>query len=85
LYLSAKILAFRRVRILSTNAERKLAAFENQRMKVSAAFQKVGAEFGLGAASRTKIRKPATEQTSFGFEGDGTDSAFARASRLNSG
>jgi phage terminase small subunit len=86
LYLSAKIAAFRRVKVLSPSAERKLDKLEAQRLKVSAQFMKTGAEFGIGAASRTRIRvKPDGEQSEFGFDGDRDDSAFAQAQRLARG
>jgi len=83
LYLSAKIAAFRRVKILSSAAERKLDKLEGQRLKVSSQFIRCSAEFGIGAASRTRIRvKPDADQTSFGFDSEGNESAFAKALRL---
>jgi len=86
LYLTEKIAAFRRVKLLSPSAERKLDKFEGQRLKVSSQFIRCAAEFGMGAAARTRIRlKPDADQSEFGFQGEGTDSAFSRAQRLNSG
>jgi phage terminase small subunit len=86
LYLSAKIAAFRRVKVLSPSAERKLDKLEAQRLKVSAQFMRTAAEFGIGAASRTRIRvKPDGQQSEFGFDGDRDDSAFAQAQRLARG
>ena len=86
LYLTAKIAAFRRVKVLSPSAERKLDKLEGQRLKVSSQFLKVGSEFGVGAIGRSRIRlKSDVEQTEFGFDGDRDDSAFAQAQRLARG
>ena len=86
LYLSARIMAYRRVKILSASSEKKLAGYESQRLKVSSQFLKVGAEFGLGAGSRTRLKvRPDGEQSEFGFDGERDDSAFAQAQRLARG
>lgn len=55
-YLSARIEELRRKKQLSGKDENRLATFESQRIKTLSQFHKIGAEFGLGAASRTRIK-----------------------------
>lgn len=55
-WLSSRISALKARGRLTEKAENKLATYESQRIKTLAQFNKIGAEFGLGAASRTRIK-----------------------------
>lgn len=55
-WLSARIDELRKKPRLSGKQENRLLTYESQRSKAAAQFQKISAEFGLGAASRTRIK-----------------------------
>lgn len=55
-WLSAQVDRLKRLKRLSPRDEKRLEKFETQRLKNAAQIQKFGAEFGIGAASRTRIR-----------------------------
>lgn len=56
IWLSRRIDELRSRPRLNAREEKKLAGLEGQRLRNAAAFQKLAAEFGLGAAARTRIR-----------------------------
>jgi len=55
-WLSSRIDTLRSKEKLTDKEENKLATYESQRIKTLAQFHKIGTEFGLGAASRTRIK-----------------------------
>lgn len=56
LWLSSRIDVFRRKKNLTPGDERRLARLDSQHQKNGAQFQKIAAEFGMGAVSRTRIK-----------------------------
>jgi P27 family predicted phage terminase small subunit len=68
LWLTSRITALRQKKKLTNADEQKLDKYESQRMKTIAQFNRTGAEFGMGAASRTRIKvKPDDGQNEFDF------------------
>lgn len=78
IWLSSQISRLKELKRLSPRDEKRLERFENQRLKNAAQIQKFGSEFGIGAASRTRIRvNPNGDQSEFAFAGP-----LARAAML---
>lgn len=69
LWHSAKMAHLRGLKRLTPKQENALQIHESKQAKAAAQFQKISQEFGLGAASRTRIRlKPDDGQEEFPFD-----------------
>lgn len=81
-HLTQEISRLQRRKRLTPREERRLSRWEAQRVKIWATYHKLGAELGIGAASRTRIRvKPDDGQTELPLSSE--ESPLTQALRLS--